>query len=98
MNRALPDAELDDFTDTFARRIAGFNMKSLTLCKKNINARAGVPSNGDLFDSNYMLHTIDDWPEAIASGKKMAENSVFEPSDVELDLPKMLPEILGPEQ
>lgn len=98
VNRALPDDELDGYTDAFARRIAGFNMKSLTLCKKNINARAGVPSQADLFESNYILRSIDFWPEAIEAGKKMAAGDAFVAGDVELDLPKVLPVILGDNQ
>jgi len=30
INRAIPDAELDDFVDRFARRIASFEKKALT--------------------------------------------------------------------
>lgn len=95
INRSLPDVELDGYVEKLARRMAGFNKKALTLCKKNINARAGVPARADLFESNYILRTIDYWPDAIEAGKKMAENGVFSPSEVELDFPKKIVEILG---
>jgi len=34
INRAIPDAELDDFVDRFARRIASFEKKALTGAKR----------------------------------------------------------------
>src|SRR5271168_1535051 len=39
INRALPDAELDDFVDNLARRIASFDKPALTEAKRLINRR-----------------------------------------------------------
>lgn len=37
INRAIPDAELDNFVDRFARRIAFFEKKALTEAKRLVN-------------------------------------------------------------
>jgi enoyl-CoA hydratase/carnithine racemase len=38
INRALPDAELDDFVDRLAQRIAGFPLEALAAAKAAVNA------------------------------------------------------------
>lgn len=96
INRAPPDAELDEYVDSLARRISGCDERALTMCKKNIHARAGVPAQADPLDSNHILHTIDDWPEAQAAGHKMGAQGVIEAGDAEPDLPKSLVETMKP--
>lgn len=44
VNRALPDAELDDFVDTLARRIASFDKQSIGEIKALVN-QASLPPN-----------------------------------------------------
>ncbi|WP_176457701.1 MULTISPECIES: enoyl-CoA hydratase/isomerase family protein [Pseudomonas] len=44
VNRALPDAELDTFVDTMARRIARFDKQSITDIKRLVDA-ASLPPN-----------------------------------------------------
>ncbi|MET0776821.1 MAG: enoyl-CoA hydratase/isomerase family protein [Pseudomonas mandelii] len=44
VNRALPDAELDKFVDTMARRIARFDKQSITDIKRLVDA-ASLPPN-----------------------------------------------------
>ena len=43
INRAIPDDELDDFVDTFARRIASFDKPALAEAKRLVNRRT-LPS------------------------------------------------------
>ncbi|MGF2942935.1 enoyl-CoA hydratase/isomerase family protein [Enterococcus xiangfangensis] len=93
INRAISDDELDDFVDQFARRIASFAKRALLLSKKMINTRAKVPTNGELFQSNYILRTIDDWPEAKDGGQEMNELAKkYGEDEVELNLPKLFGE------
>lgn len=73
VNRAFDDDKLDEFVDKLARRIGSFAKRSLLLGKKMINARAKMPTNGELFQANYILRTIDDWPEANAGGQEMSD-------------------------
>jgi len=44
VNRALPDAELDAFVDTMARRIAGFDKQTLADIKRLVDA-SSLPTN-----------------------------------------------------
>jgi len=44
VNRALPDAELDGFVDTMARRIAGFDKQTLADIKRLVDA-SSLPTN-----------------------------------------------------
>jgi enoyl-CoA hydratase/carnithine racemase len=47
ITRALPDAELDDFVDTIAARLASFDRTSLASAKSMVN-RASLPPDADL--------------------------------------------------
>ena len=94
VNRALPDGELEEYVDPLARRMSGFDKKALTLCKENINAWAGVPAQADLFDSNHVLHTMDDWPAAQTAGRKKGSQGMSSPGGTERNLPKALPAIM----
>ena len=47
VTRALPDAELDDFVDTMAARLASFDKTSLASAKSMVN-RASLPPDADL--------------------------------------------------
>ncbi|MFE7838733.1 enoyl-CoA hydratase/isomerase family protein [Streptomyces sp. NPDC057474] len=64
VNRSVPDSELDAFVDAFAERVSRFEKRALEVGKKLVNARAGVPSEGDLWVSNHVLAGVDAWPEA----------------------------------
>lgn len=92
VNRSIPDDQLDEFVDQFARRIAGFNKRSLMLCKQLVNARAGLPKQADLFTSNYILHGIDFWPEAAEDGKRLAKLGEKYGPDFELNFPTLIAE------
>lgn len=92
VNRAIPDAELDEFVDKFAKRIASFPKRSLFVGKKLVNARAYAPSESTLFTSNYMLHAFDDWKEGREEypddGKKI--DFTKDVKDLELNFPRKL--------
>ena len=45
INRAIPDAELDDFVDRFARRIASFEKKALIEAKRLVNRSSLLPDD-----------------------------------------------------
>ena len=62
VNRAIPDAELDAFVDNFARRVASFDKRPLELAKQLVNARAGVPLEGDRWLSNHAFIGTTTWP------------------------------------
>ena len=62
VNRALPDAELDKFVDTLARRIASFDKQSIGEIKHLVNI-ASLPSDKDVGA---------EWPAFIASVQRPA--------------------------
>jgi len=50
VNRAIPDADLDGFVDTFARRVASFDRVALAAAKELVG-RHTTPAPGDLLES-----------------------------------------------
>jgi enoyl-CoA hydratase/carnithine racemase len=56
VNRALPDAELDGFVDTLARRIASFDRRAIAAAKSLVN-RASLPSADQLLDALNSFQT-----------------------------------------
>lgn len=90
VNRALPDAELDAFVDALATRMSRFEKRALQTGKKMVNARAGVPSEGDLWTSNHILQGVDLWPEAQNAFQHMLDAGLGKVGDFELDFAERL--------
>ncbi len=44
INRAIPDAQFEEFVDTFARRVAGWDRYAIGAAKFLINERTGFPT------------------------------------------------------
>jgi enoyl-CoA hydratase/carnithine racemase len=86
VNRSIPDAELDDFVDDFARRVASFEPRVLELAKKLVNARAGVPSEADRWASNQFFIGTTTWPETQAVLGRLMEQGLQQEGDFELRL------------
>src|SRR5258706_10646175 len=63
VNRALPDAELDDFIDAIARPIASFDRRAVVAAKNLVN-QGSLPSADPLLDALNSLQTALTWPEA----------------------------------
>jgi enoyl-CoA hydratase/carnithine racemase len=63
VNRALPDAELDDFVDALARRIASFDRPAIAAAKNLVN-RVSLPSADRLLDAITSFEIALTWPEA----------------------------------
>ena len=85
VNRSIPDAELDGFVDALAHRMAKFEKRALETGKKMVNARAGVPSEGDLWMSNHILQGVDLWPEAQSAFQKLLDAGLGKVGDFELN-------------
>ncbi|ELN3757467.1 enoyl-CoA hydratase/isomerase family protein [Escherichia coli] len=90
INRALPDAELDAYVDGFAERMSRFEKRALETGKKMVNARAGVPSEGELWISNHILHGVDLWPEAQKAFTKLTAAGFGKVGDFELNMGERL--------
>ncbi|GAB7531148.1 enoyl-CoA hydratase/isomerase family protein [Pseudomonas sp. 3A(2025)] len=97
VNRSIPDAELDSFVDAFARRLGGFEKRALETSKKMVNARAGVPSEGDLWMSNHTLQGVDLWPEAQNAFPRLLDAGFGKVGDFELNMAERLGDLAGDE-
>ncbi len=62
VNRALPDAELDQFVDALARRIASFDRRAIAAAKNLVN-QVSLPSADRLLDAITSFETALTWPE-----------------------------------
>ncbi|SNC65244.1 Enoyl-CoA hydratase/carnithine racemase [Hymenobacter gelipurpurascens] len=90
VNRALPDADLDAYVDALAERLGRFEKRALETAKKMVNARAGVPSEGDLWLSNHILQGVDLWPEAGKAFSKMLDAGLGKVGEFELNFAERL--------
>lgn len=94
VNRALPDAELDDHVDRLARRIAAFPAAPVATAKALIGKRQDTPTVEDLRESfaAAMRLAQTDEAKAISAGVRQKAGGTL--ASAELDLPKWY----GPEE
>ena len=90
VNRSIPDAELDAFVDTFARRVASFLKQPLELAKKLVNANAGFPSEAELWNSNHAFLETKFWPASQARIRRLLALGFMQPTDMELHMGERL--------
>jgi enoyl-CoA hydratase/carnithine racemase len=85
INRAIPDAELDDFVANFVRRVLPFDQQTLSTAKKTIN-QLGFPYPAHLQATEDIFFTTYQWPGAIERMPKLHERGIGTPGEFELDL------------
>lgn len=66
INRSIPDAELDEFVDRFAKRVAGFEKKAIAAAKKTIYKRVGLAKVEDFNETQNIFFEAIAWPETQA--------------------------------
>lgn len=87
VNRAVPDAEFDDFVDAFALRLAGFDRNPIAATKAVVNERAApLPTEADLRASWAVFEACLEWPEARARLELLVQRGLQRPGDYELRL------------
>jgi enoyl-CoA hydratase/carnithine racemase len=86
INRAIPDKELDDFVDRFARRIASFDKKVLTEAKRLVNRSSPMPDDARLVAAEETFTRMLSWPETRARIAELIERGLQKPGDFELRL------------
>lgn len=62
INRAIPDAQFEDFVDSYARRVAGWDHYAIAAAKKLINERTGFPT------ANQQLESFNSFVAAAGQG------------------------------
>src|SRR5689334_18969195 len=90
VNRALADAELDDFVDALARRIASFDRRAIGAAKNLVN-QVSLPSADRLLDAITSFETALTWPEAQHRIQTLLKRGLQQDSDFE----NRWPEVLG---
>jgi enoyl-CoA hydratase/carnithine racemase len=86
INRAIPDAELDNFVDRFARRIAFFEKKALTEAKRLVNRSSLLADDASLAAAVETFIRMLTWPEIRSRIAKILEQGFQKPGDFELRL------------
>src|SRR2546425_3398470 len=97
VNRALPDAELDDFVDALARRIASFDRAALAAAKRLVN-QVSLPSADRLLDAIVSFGTALTWPEAQRRIQAVLERGLQQDPDFERNWPDALGTLLETEK
>jgi len=90
VNRSFPDAELDGFVDTLARRIGSFDRRALVAAKNLVN-EVSLPPFDRLLDAFTSFGTALGWPEAQNRIKTVLECGLQRDASFE----KNWPEVLG---
>ncbi|OQV07948.1 hypothetical protein CLAIMM_12300 [Cladophialophora immunda] len=93
VNRAVPDAELDRFVDTLARRIAGFDTFPLEGVKRVVNQRAGVANFADLHESGLLFGRCVDTPETQRRVKNLFAAGLQQDGETERNLGHALSQV-----
>jgi enoyl-CoA hydratase/carnithine racemase len=90
VNRSIPDAELDEFVDGFARRVGSFLKRPLELAKKLVNAQAVYPNEALLWNGTHAFLGTQAWPETQARLKRLIELGFMQPGDFEMNMGQRL--------
>ena len=92
VNRALPDAELDDFVDALARRIASFDKRSIAAAKHLVNG-SSLPSADQLLDAFSSFGTALTWHETQKKVQELLNRGLQQNVAFEKTWPKTLSSI-----
>jgi len=82
VNRSLPDAELDEFVDSLANRIASFDKRAISETKRFIDA-ASLPPDYEIAPEWDVSFASIMRPAAEGRIKKLMEQGFHKPGDVE---------------
>src|SRR6266700_3541592 len=93
VNRALPDAELDGFVDTLARRIASFDRRAIAAAKNLVN-HVSLPSADRLLAAITSFETALTWPETQQRIQNVLQRGLQRDSDFETRWPEVLGTLL----
>ena len=90
VNRSIPDAELDEFVDRFARRVDSFDKNAIVLAKKILNERGSLAKKSDLAATEKEFFSAAMWPETQATVAALFGRGLQTRGELELDLGKLL--------
>jgi enoyl-CoA hydratase/carnithine racemase len=85
VNRLIPDTEIEDFTDAFARRIAAFDKGAVAGIKKLVDV-ATLPDNEEFAPGLQAYFATAGRPENRPFAQLLFENGLQQPDGIETDL------------
>ncbi len=85
INRAVPDAELDDLVSGFVRRVRSFDKQALSTAKQILN-KTFLPSEDQLAATQATFGTTLTWPQAAELLAKSRELGLGEAGEFELEM------------
>lgn len=91
VNRVLPEGELDDFVDTFAQRIAGFEKPAISGAKEFVDAATTIPAS-DYAASLAAFRRTAGRPESVGRVRSLFARGFQQPQGIELDLGRHIAE------
>jgi len=95
VNRALPDAELDDFVDTLARRIASFDRPAVAAAKNLVN-QVSLPSADRLLEALNSFQAALAWTGTQQRIEALLKRGLQQDSDFERRWPEVLDTLVEP--
>jgi len=95
INRALPDAELNGFVDSLARRIASFDRPAIAAAKDLIN-QVSLPSEDQLLNALNSFEMALAWPQAQRRFQALFKRGLQQDADFEKNWPAVLGALLEP--
>ena len=95
VNRALPDAELDEFVDTLARRIASFDRRAVAAAKNLVN-QVSLPSADRLLEALNSFQAALAWTETQQRIEALLKRGLQQDSDFERRWPEVLDTLVEP--
>jgi enoyl-CoA hydratase/carnithine racemase len=90
VNRVIPDAELDDFVDRFARRIATFDPVAVAQIKHFVDV-ASLPEDAEFAPALAAFFATSGRAENAAFGTVLFEHGLQQPDGIERDLGAAIP-------
>jgi len=93
INRAIPDAELDDFVDRFAKRVASFEKEAIATAKKVIQERLRLAPVDDFKETQKIFFDAISQPQTQTRIKKIIDAGFQQPGQFELELGKLIGEV-----
>jgi enoyl-CoA hydratase/carnithine racemase len=85
VNRVVPDAELDEFVDRFARRIAAFDKVAVAGIKRLVDV-ASLPDDAELEPGLAAFFATSGRPENAPFAHALFQRGLQRPDGIELDL------------
>jgi enoyl-CoA hydratase/carnithine racemase len=85
VNRLIPDADLEEFTDSFARRIAAFDKVAVSGIKKLVDA-ATLPADDEFARGLEAYFATAGRRENLPFAQELLRNGLQQPDAIEIDL------------